>query len=174
MCDRFTIPEKLYGREPEVQTLLDAFERIAGNRETLGVRRQESGSKFGIRNSEFGIQSSSSELLLVAGFSGIGKTALVNEVHKPIVRQRGYFIRGKFDQYRRNIPFSAFVQALRDLMRQLLAEPTVVVETWKASILATLHDNGQVLIEVIPELERVIGPQPPVPELSGTAAQKSL
>ncbi|PMB50245.1 hypothetical protein CEN39_19120 [Fischerella thermalis CCMEE 5201] len=82
--DRFIIPEKLYGREQEVQTLLDAFERVANG---------------------------ASELMLVAGFSGIGKTAVVNEVHKPIVKQRGYFIKGKFDQFNRNIPFSAFVQA---------------------------------------------------------------
>ncbi|MBP0001082.1 MAG: AAA family ATPase, partial [Cyanobacteria bacterium SID2] len=88
-CDRFLIPEKLYGREGEVQTLLEAFERVAEG---------------------------ATETMLVAGFSGIGKTAVINEVHKPIVRQRGYFIQGKFDQFNRNIPFSAFVQAFRDLM----------------------------------------------------------
>ena len=142
--DRFIIPEKLYGRETEVQTLLEAFERVAE-----GV----------------------SELMLVAGFSGIGKTAVVNEVHKPIVRQRGYFIKGKFDQFNRNIPFSAFVQAFRDLMGQLLSESDAQLQVWKSQILAALGDNGQVIIEVIPELERIIGQQPPAPELSGTAAQ---
>ena len=143
-CDRFLIPEKLYGRESEVQTLLAAFHRVANG---------------------------TCELMLVAGFSGIGKTAVVNEVHKPIVRQRGYFIKGKFDQFQRNIPFSAFVRAFRDLMGQLLGESDDRLETWKSKILKALGENGQVIIEVIPELERIIGKQPAVPELSGTAAQ---
>ncbi len=144
ISERFVIPEKLYGRETEVETLLTAFERIsAGN----------------------------SEIMLVAGFSGIGKTAVVNEVHKPIVRQRGYFIKGKFDQFKRNIPFSAWVQALQNLMRQLLTETAAVVQEWKAKILAALGENGQVIIDVIPELELLIGKQPPAPELEGSAAQ---
>jgi predicted ATPase/signal transduction histidine kinase len=144
LCDRFLIPEKLYGRETEVQILLDAFDRVADG---------------------------ASELMLVAGFSGIGKTAVINEVHKPIVRQRGYFIKGKFDQFNRNIPLSAFVQALRDLIGQLLSESDAQLAQWKAKILAAVGENGQVLIEVIPELELIIGQQPPAPELSGTAAQ---
>ncbi|MGD1703185.1 trifunctional serine/threonine-protein kinase/ATP-binding protein/sensor histidine kinase [Dapis sp. BLCC M229] len=144
LCDRFLIPEKLYGREAEVKTLLDAFERVAEGK---------------------------SEIVLVAGFSGIGKTAVVNEVHKPIVRQRGYFIKGKFDQFNRNIPFSAFVQAFRSLMEQLLGESDTKLLEWKTQILEAVGNNGQVLIDVIPELEAVIGKQPPVPELSGSAAQ---
>ncbi|MBD2253056.1 AAA family ATPase [Nostoc parmelioides] len=144
LCDRFIIPEKLYGRETEVQTLLDAFERVA-----VGT----------------------TELMLVAGFSGIGKTAVVNEVHKPIIKQRGYFIKGKFDQFNRNVPFSAFVQAFRDLMGQLLSESDAQLQHWKTQILAALGENAQVVVELIPELERIIGTQPPVPELSGTAAQ---
>ncbi|MBF2083206.1 AAA family ATPase [Thermoleptolyngbya sp. C42_A2020_037] len=144
VCDRFLIPEKLYGREAEVQILLEAFGRVANG---------------------------ASELLLVAGFSGIGKTAVVNEVHKPIVRWNGYFIKGKYDQFQRNIPFSAFVQAFRDLMGQLLSETDEQLAHWKDKILATVGENGQVLIEVIPELEQIIGKQPPAPELSGNAAQ---
>ncbi|MGL5065427.1 MAG: ATP-binding protein, partial [Microcoleus sp.] len=144
LCDRFNIPEKLYGRESEVKTLLSAFERVSNG---------------------------TSELMLVAGFSGIGKTAAINEVHKPIVQQRGYFIKGKFDQFNRNIPFSAFVQAFRDLMGQLLGESDTQLATWTAKILQALGENAQVIIEVIPELERIIGQQPPVPELSGSAAQ---
>ncbi|NEO85809.1 MAG: AAA family ATPase [Spirulina sp. SIO3F2] len=157
MCDRFLIPEKLYGREAEVQTLLDAFERVASPPTSRGQGTRSQGGR--------------AEMLLVVGFSGIGKTAVVNEVHKPIVRQQGYFIKGKFDQFNRNIPFSAFVQALRDLMGQLLGEADAELQTWKAQILEAVGESGQVLIEVIPELERVIGVQPPVPELSGTAAQ---
>ncbi len=144
LCDRFLIPEKLYGRQTEVETLLTAFDRIS---------------------------SAATELMLVAGFSGIGKTAVVNEVHKPIVRQRGYFIKGKFDQFQRNIPFSAFVQAFRDLMGQLLTENDAQIKEWQQKIILALGDQGQVIIEVIPELERIIGKQPPVPELSGTSAQ---
>ncbi|QLE43640.1 GAF domain-containing protein [Nostoc sp. C052] len=144
ISDRFLIPEKLYGREQEVQTLLDIFGRVANG---------------------------ASELMLVAGFSGIGKTAVVNEVHKPIVRWYGYFIKGKYDQFNRNLPFSAFVQAFRDLMGQLLSSEDAQLQEWKAKILAAVGDNGQVLVEVIPELEQVIGQQPPVPELSGSAAQ---
>ena len=144
MRDRFTIPEKLYGRKTEVNQLLDSFERVS-----LGA----------------------TEMMLVAGFSGIGKTVVVNEVHKPIVRQRGYFIKGKYDQFQRNIPLSAFVQAFRDFIGQLLSESDAKIQTWKTQILTALGDNGQVLIDVIPELENIIGKQSPAIELSGTAAQ---
>ncbi|MCC5614790.1 trifunctional serine/threonine-protein kinase/ATP-binding protein/sensor histidine kinase [Nostoc sp. CHAB 5836] len=144
LSDRFLIPEKLYGRTAEVQSLLEAFDRVADG---------------------------ASELMLVAGFSGIGKTAVVNEVHKPIVRQRGHFIKGKFDQFNRNIPLSAFVQALRDLMGQLLSESDEELAQWRSQILTALGENGQVLIEVIPELELIIGQQPIATELSGSAAQ---
>ncbi|TAG96473.1 MAG: GAF domain-containing protein [Oscillatoriales cyanobacterium] len=144
LSDRFLIPEKLYGREAEVQTLLNAFDRVADG---------------------------ASELMLVAGFSGIGKTAVVNEVHKPITRQQGYFIKGKFDQFNRNIPLSAFVQAGGHLMEQLLSESDAQLAQWQAKIQAAVGENGQVLIEVIPELEQIIGKQPSVTELSGNAAQ---
>ena len=142
--DRFLIPEKLYGRKTEVQTLLDAFERVANG---------------------------TTEMMLVAGFSGIGKTAVINEVHKPIVKQRGYFIQGKFDQLNRNIPFSAFLQAFRGFMGQLLGESDADLAHWKTKILDALGENGQVIIDVVPELEEIIGQQPSVPELSGNAAQ---
>ncbi|MEH2439109.1 trifunctional serine/threonine-protein kinase/ATP-binding protein/sensor histidine kinase [Nostoc sp.] len=144
VCDRFIIPDKLYGRETEVENLLQAFERVS-----LGA----------------------TEMILVAGFSGIGKTAIVNEVHKPIVRQRGYFIKGKYDQFQRNIPFSAFVQAFRDLIGQLLSESDAKIQQWRNEILSAVGENGQVIIEVIPELSRIIGEQPPAIELSGTSAE---
>ncbi|MDJ1184678.1 AAA family ATPase [Roseofilum sp. BLCC_M143] len=142
--DRFIIPEKLYGREIQVETLLAAFDRVAQGQ---------------------------IEMMLVAGFSGIGKTAVVNEVHKPIVKKRGYFIKGKYDQFNRNIPFSAFVQAFRELMSQLLGESDEVLAEWNKKILQALGENAQVVIEVVPELERIIGPQPQAPELDGNAAQ---
>jgi len=142
--DRFLIPEKLYGRETEVKTLLHAFDRVAGG---------------------------ATEMMLVAGYSGVGKTAVVNEVHKPIVKQRGYFIKGKFDQFNRNSPFLAFVEAFQDLMGQILGESDTELARWKAKILEALGENAQVIINGLPLLERIIGPQPPVPELSGSAAQ---
>jgi predicted ATPase/signal transduction histidine kinase len=144
VCDRFIISDKLYGRETEVATLLQAFDRVSQG---------------------------ATEMMLVAGFSGIGKTVVVNEVHKPIVKQRGYFIKGKFDQFNRNIPLSAFVQAFRDLMAQLLTETDAQLQEYKRQILAAVGENGQVISEVIPELERIIGQQPPAIELSGNAAQ---
>ncbi|MEG4810421.1 AAA family ATPase [Microcoleus sp. F8-D3] len=144
LCDRFLIPDKLYGRETEIETLLQVFDRVS-----LGA----------------------TEMMLVAGFSGIGKTAVINEIHKPIVRQRGYFIKGKYDQFQRNIPFSAFVQAFRDLMGQLLTESDLQLEQWRNQILDAVGENGQVIIEVIPELERIISSQPPAIELSGIAAE---
>ncbi|NEQ37505.1 MAG: AAA family ATPase [Okeania sp. SIO3I5] len=161
LCDRFLIPEKLYGREKEVQALLDAFERVASPPTPNPLLLPPFKGGLG------GI----AELMLVAGYSGIGKTAVVNEVHKPIVRQKGYFIKGKFDQFNRNIPFSAFVIAFRSLMEQLLGESDAKLLEWKTQILEAVGTNGQVLIDVIPELESVIGEQAPAPELSGSAAQ---
>lgn len=143
--DRFLLPEMLYGRETEVQTLMDAFTRASqGN----------------------------SEIFLISGSSGIGKTAIINEIHKPIVRQHGYFIRGKYDQFQHSIPFSAIVQALRGLMAQLLSQSDRQLAEWKDQILATLGDNAQILIEVIPELEQILGAQPAATPLIGNAAQE--
>ncbi len=135
------LSQRLYGREDDIATLMSAFERIS---------------------------QAASELLLVSGYSGIGKTALVNEVHKPIARQRGYFIAGKFDQYRRNIPYTSIIQAFQDLIRQLFAESAERVEYWKAELLEALGGNGQVIISVIPEVELIIGPQPAVLQLGPT------
>jgi PAS domain S-box-containing protein len=144
ISNRFVIPEKLYGRETEVATLLAAFDRASqGN----------------------------SEMMLVAGFSGIGKTVVINEIHKPIVRQRGYFIKGKFDQFKRDIPFSAWVQAFQSFIRQLLTESANEVHKWQLKFLEALGENSQVIIDVIPELERLIGKQPSVPALEGIASQ---
>lgn len=143
ISDRFLISEKLYGRQNEVKTLLTAFERVT---------------------------SGTIEMILIAGSSGIGKTAIVNEIQKPIVRQRSYFIKGKFDQLGRDIPLSALIQAFRDLIKQLLSE-TDDLQYWKAKILSVLGEQGKVITDVIPELESIIGIQPPVPEVSGNAIE---
>lgn len=144
ISDRFQIPEKLYGRESEKATLLAAFERVSQG---------------------------PSEMMLIAGFSGIGKTALINEVHKPIVQKRGYFIKGKFDQFKRNIPLSALVEAFENLIEQLLTESENQIIQWRIQLLNALGNNGQVMIQVIPELEQIIGPQPAVAQLPAIAAQ---
>ncbi|MBD2449773.1 AAA family ATPase [Nostoc sp. FACHB-152] len=144
ISDRFLIPEKLYGREQEVATLLAAFERVAKG---------------------------ATEMILVAGFSGIGKTAVVNEVHKPIARQQSYFIKGKFDQFQRDVPLSALVQAFQDLMEQILSESDDQIQQWKEKILLVLGEQAQVIIDVIPALEQIIGKQPAVLDLSSNAAQ---
>ena len=141
---QFQIAQKLYGREVEVAALMAAFEKV-----TLG----------------------SSEVVLVGGYSGIGKSSLVNEVHKPIVQQRGYFIGGKFDQLKRDIPYASLIQAFRELMRQLLAESQARVEVWKNKLLRALGVNGQVIIDVIPEVELIIGQQAPVPQLGVAESQ---
>ena len=145
ISDRFVIPEKLYGREAEIATLLAAFERVA---ETGKV-----------------------ELMMVAGYSGIGKSCLVQELYKPITARRGYFISGKFDQFQRNIPYSAIVAAFGGLIRQLLGETEAGLQVWREKLLRALGNNGQVIIDVIPEVELIIGKQPPVPVLGANEAQ---
>lgn len=140
----FLIPQKLYGREAEVAMLMAAFERVAGG---------------------------SSEMMLVSGYSGIGKTSVVNEVHKPIVGARGYFIAGKFDQFKRNIPYASLIQAFQSLVGQLLTESETQMQVWKEKLLTALGENGQVIIDVIPEVELIIGTQPSVTQLGAAESQ---
>jgi diguanylate cyclase (GGDEF)-like protein/PAS domain S-box-containing protein len=148
------IPQKLYGREQEITTLLAAFERVS----TPTLEPSNS------------IPSNQAELMLVCGYSGIGKSALVREIYKPITQKRGYFITGKFYQYQYNIPYSAFVSAFSSLIKQLLSEPDEQLQKWQQK-LKVLGKNGQVIIDVIPELELIIGKQPQVPELSPAESQ---
>lgn len=160
VCDRFQIPQKLYGREKEIALLLAAFDRVASleNNRIAGFQN----------NSEIRFKV---EMMLVSGYAGIGKSALVQELYKPITAKRGYFISGKFDQFQRNIPYSAIVDALRKLVQQLLSEPDEQLEQWRSQILNALGSNGQLMIDVIPEVELIIGKQPPVPEVGATEAQ---
>ncbi|HEY9851408.1 MAG TPA: PAS domain S-box protein [Leptolyngbyaceae cyanobacterium] len=142
--DQLQIPQKLYGREKELAKLLAAFERVC---------------------------SVKTEMMLVAGYSGVGKSALVQEIQKPLVKYRGYFISGKFDQFKRNIPYSALIQAFSELMRQLVAESKEKIAVWKSKLLEGLGENGQVIIDVIPEVELIIGKQPEVVQLGPTESQ---
>ncbi len=115
--EKLQIPEKLYGCEIEMETLLHAFERVSeGN----------------------------VELMLVKGYAGVGKSSLINEVHRPITERRGYFIRGKHDQYQRNIPYSAFIQAFNDFVEQILTEPPNKIAKWKSKILNAVGENGNI------------------------------
>ncbi|MDX2464746.1 MAG: AAA family ATPase, partial [Porticoccus sp.] len=140
----FQIPQKLYGRDNEIKTLLDSFDRVSSGQKSL---------------------------LLVAGYSGVGKSALVHEAQRPITEKRGFFIEGKFDQYQRNTPYSAWGQAFSRLIDLLLMESEAQLSIWKADILEAAGPNGSVLTDLIPKLERVIGVQPEVPELGGIESQ---
>ncbi|NJM73525.1 MAG: AAA family ATPase, partial [Scytonema sp. RU_4_4] len=110
-------------------------------------------------------------MMLVSGYSGIGKSVLVQEIYKPITQKRGYFISGKFDQLQRNIPYSAVVNAFAGLVQQLLSEPEAQLQQWQEKLLAALGANGQIIIDVIPEVELIIGKQSAVPELGATESQ---
>jgi len=144
VSDQLQIPQKLYGREREITALLAAFERAS------------QGTK---------------ELMFVAGYSGIGKSALIHEIHKPIAKRRGYFITGKFDQYDRSTPYASFIQAFQELVRQLLTEPASILAAWKAEILAAVGPNAQLIIDVIRDVELIVGKQPPAPEVPPAEAQ---
>lgn len=139
MPDRLLIPEKLYGREREVDTLVAAFDRI--------------------------IKSGAPELVLVSGYSGIGKSSVVNELQKVLVPPRGLFAAGKFDQYKRDIPYSTLVQAFQSLVRPLLGKSDIEVARWRGAFLEALEPNAGLITELIPELKLIIGAPPPVPEL---------
>ncbi|MDM8547654.1 EAL domain-containing protein [Candidatus Venteria ishoeyi] len=141
---KLQIPQKLYGRDKEAKILLDTFERAC-----LGT----------------------TEIILVTGYSGVGKTALVHEIHKPMTEKRGYFAAGKFDQFQKNIPYSAITQAFNEFCRYLLMENTQILLDLKVKILEALGNNGQVIIDVIPDLELIIGPQPAVAKVSPAEAK---
>ncbi|WP_437677166.1 AAA family ATPase [Sorangium sp. So ce131] len=143
---RLQVSQRLYGREDEVDTLMEAFRNVS--EPAAGAAR-----------------AGQSELVLVAGYSGIGKSAIVNEIHKPIAKQGGYFAAGKFDQFTRNIPYASIIAALREIVRQILTQSKDELGDWRARILTAVAPNGQVVAEVIPEIELIIGKQPPAPAL---------
>ncbi|MEM9544065.1 MAG: AAA family ATPase [Cyanobacteria bacterium P01_E01_bin.42] len=166
ISDRFQISQKLYGREREIETLLAAFERVAGDR---NIRPQSD-----ILSLNFPIPKRNKRevgLMLVSGDSGIGKSSLIRELYKPITARRGYFIVGKFDQFQRSIPYSAIVAAFRGLIGQLLAEGEEQLQKWKEKLLKSLGNNGKIIIDVIPEVELIIGKQPDVPSVEANEAQ---
>jgi len=144
--DRLLIPEKLYGRQRELETLLASFDRVVKN--------------------------GTPELVLVSGYSGIGKSSVVNELHKVLVLPRGLFASGKFDQYKRDIPYSTLAQAFQSLIRALLAKSEAELNSWRETLREALGRNGLLIVDLVPELKLIIGEQPPVPELEPQDAQR--
>jgi predicted ATPase/signal transduction histidine kinase len=141
---KLRISQKLYGREREITTLLNTFARVSQGK---------------------------TELILISGFSGIGKTALVNEIHKPILQKHGYFVSGKFSQLKRDIPYYFLIQAFRGLILQILTESAERIQIWQEKLLQALGTNGQIIIDVIPEVEFIIGKQPALPQLPARESQ---
>jgi predicted ATPase len=111
------------------------------------------------------------ELVLVAGYSGIGKSSLVHELHKPIVAARGNFIAGKFDPHQRDVPYATVTQALRNLLQQVLSETEERIGLWRGELHDALGANARVIVDLIPAVELIVGPQAPVPELAPAEAQ---
>jgi PAS domain S-box-containing protein len=144
--DRLLIPEKLYGREREVDALLAAFDRV--------------------------VTQGRPEFVLVSGYSGVGKSSLVNELHKVLVPPRGLFAAGKFDQYKRDIPYATLAQAFETLVRQILVKRDAELGYWRDALQEALGSNGQLIINLVPEVEFLIGKQPPAPELPPQDAQR--
>lgn len=140
ISNRFIIPQKLFGRKKEIAQLIASFEDVA--------------------NREKGVS-----IMVVTGEPGIGKSALVNEIHKPIVAKRGYFISGKYEQFMKDKPYSAIIQAFQVLVKQILSENEERISRWRDNLLKALGDNGKIVTEVIPEIELIIGKQPPLPVL---------
>ncbi|NEU95239.1 AAA family ATPase [Bradyrhizobium sp. UFLA 03-164] len=143
--DRLIVPEKLYGREREVASLLAAFDRI--------------------------IKSGAPEFVLVSGYSGIGKSSVVNELHRVLVTPRGLFASGKFDQYNRDVPYSTLMQAFAALLRPLLGKSDAELNFWRKALHDALDPNGRLMVDLVPELKLIIGDPPPVPELPPQQAQ---
>ncbi|MBV8967916.1 MAG: serine/threonine-protein kinase PknK, partial [Verrucomicrobia bacterium] len=144
--DQLLIPEKLYGRALEIDALLASFERV--------------------------VASGRPELVLVSGYSGIGKSSVVNELQKVLVPPRGLFASGKFDQYKRDIPYSTLAQAFQGLIRPLLGKSDVELSGWRDVFREALVPNAQIIIDLVPELALILGEQPPVPELPPPDAQR--
>ena len=143
--DRLLIPEKLYGREGETDVLLAAFDRVV----THGT----------------------SELVLVSGYSGIGKSSVVHELHRVLVPPRGLFASGKFDQFKRDIPYATLAQAFQALVRQILVKSEEEVDHWRQALREAVGPNGQLIVNLIPEIEFILGKQPSVPDLPQQDAQ---
>ena len=141
----FQIPQKLYGRERELEYLKAQFENASQG---------------------------SVQFCLVSGYSGVGKSVLVYELGRTVIRKSGYLIHGKFEQFKQNNAYIAFAGAFRNLLYELLGEPKERLEKWRTDIQSALGYNAQLLIDLIPDLELIIGKQAAVPELPPSESQK--
>src|SRR5262249_43170322 len=144
--DRLLIPETLYGRAREIESLRAAFDRV--------------------------VTSGMPELVLVSGAAGIGKSSVVHELHKALVPPRGLFASGKFDQYKRDIPYATLAQALQSLLRALLGQSDAELGRWREALQEALGPHGQLMVELVPDLTLILGEQPPVPALPPQDAQR--
>ena len=144
--DRLVIPEQLYGRAREIETLLASFDRV--------------------------VKTGTPQLVLVSGYSGIGKSSVVNELHKVLVPPRGLFTSGKFDQYKRDIPYSTLAQAFESLIRPLLGKSEAELAAWRDALQEALGPNARLIVDLVPEVKLIIGEPPPIPELPPQDAQR--
>ncbi|MDB9787060.1 AAA family ATPase, partial [Bacteriovoracaceae bacterium] len=144
ISEKFKIPQKLYGRENELRILNERFRKMA-----IGTV----------------------DLLLVSGHSGIGKSALIRSVHQNIVRESGHFIEGKFEQFQQDVPYSTFIQCFNNLINQLLTEPIERLGKWKREIQTAIHPNGEVITNLVPALEKIIGKQEPLQNIASAESQ---
>lgn len=144
ISEKFQIPEKIYGREKEVALLLEVFRQIP-----LGRK----------------------EIIYVPGDSGIGKSALINEIHKPVTMQRGFFIEGKYDLLKKDTPYSAIIMALNEMAKQILVQETGIINTWQKQIKKTVGQIGKVITDAVPLFELIIGKQQDVPVLGALESQ---
>ncbi|MGK7954731.1 MAG: AAA family ATPase, partial [Crocosphaera sp.] len=144
VSDKFQISQKLYGRETEIDRLTDTFETVTKGHNAV---------------------------ILVSGYAGIGKSVLIREIYPYITQKKGYFISGKFEQFQRNIPYAAIIQACQELVEQLLTESNQNIAKWRNKLLTVLGVNGQIIVDVIPEIEQIIGSQPKVIPLEPKEAQ---
>ncbi len=142
---RFRISEKLYGRENERKLLIEAFDKIS--------------------------QSGHAGVVLVTGYAGVGKSRLIKEIHKPIVEKKGYFVSGKFDQYKRDIPYFGIIQVLQGMIQQILTESEEQISVWRQRMIDAVGSNGQVVVDVIPVVTQIIGDQPRLPTLNPVETQ---
>jgi PAS domain S-box-containing protein len=144
--DQLLIPEQLYGREREIATLLASFDRV--------------------------VAQGGPELVLISGYAGVGKSSLVNELHKVLVAPRGLFAAGKFDQYKRDIPYATLAQAFQVLVRKILAKSEAELGRWRETLLNALQPDGDLIVDLVPDLKLIIGEQEPIAELPASDARR--
>lgn len=144
ISDKFYLPQKLYGREKEINVLLKTFDEIS---------------------------ESKTKIMFVSGYSGIGKTTLINEIHKLVVKKKGYFVAGKFEQFEKDIPYNAIINAFQNLVRNILTENEDRIKIWRNKLLEAVGINGQIIVDVIPEVELIIGKQSSVAQLEPKETQ---